>query len=59
MLPGVTLKMNGNKDAYMVEGSEIGKFSTAEQTWKPLTEVIDLSGRSPNCAWSQASASCT
>jgi hypothetical protein len=50
--------MNGNKDAYMVEGSEIAKFSAAKQSWEQLTEVIDLSGKSPNCAWNQGSAGC-
>ena len=33
MLPGVTLKMNGNKDAYMVEASDPGRFVASTQTW--------------------------
>jgi hypothetical protein len=58
MLPGIRLTMNGNKDAYMVEGSEIGRFSAAKQSWETIADVIDLSGKSPNCAWSQSSAGC-
>jgi len=58
MLPGIRLNMNGMKDAYMVEGSEIGKYSTAKQSFEQLEAPIDLSGKSSNCKWDQAIANC-
>jgi branched-chain amino acid transport system substrate-binding protein len=58
MLAGITLSMNGNKDAYLVEGSELGRFSAAKQTWEQVGDVIDLSGKSSNCAWNQSNSTC-
>ena len=43
--------MNGNEDAYFIEGSEIALFDAADQSWVKEGDVIDLSGLSPNCAW--------
>ncbi len=58
MLPGIRLNMNGAKDAYMVEGSEIGKYSTAKQSFEQIAAPVDLSGKSSNCAWDQSIANC-
>ena len=45
------MNMNGNSDAYFIEGSDISKFDGANQTWVQQGGTIDLSGLSPNCAW--------
>jgi branched-chain amino acid transport system substrate-binding protein len=58
VLKGITLSMNGNKGAYFVEGSELGKFSAPKQTWEQIGDVIDLKGKSSNCAWNQSTSTC-
>jgi branched-chain amino acid transport system substrate-binding protein len=58
LLPGVNFNMNGNKDAYLVEGSEFGKYDYTKQNWVPQGDVIDLSGKSNNCAWDQSASAC-
>ena len=57
-LPGVKLHLNGNKDAYILEGSDISKYDSAQQSWVPQGNVIDLSGKSPVCAWDQSIGNC-
>ncbi|MPY93941.1 MAG: ABC transporter substrate-binding protein [Acidimicrobiia bacterium] len=58
MLPGVRLTLNGNKDAYLVEGTEFARFDSAQQSWVQEGATIDLSGESAPCAWDQAIANC-
>ena len=56
---GIKTNMSGNKDSYWVEGSELAEFDAAGQQWVTRGNVIDLSGKSKNCAWNQANASCS
>jgi hypothetical protein len=58
LLPGVKFNLNGNADAYAVEGSEIAQWSSAKQSWVTQGAVIDLSGKSKNCPWDAAAAVC-
>ncbi len=58
LLEGAKLNMHGNKDAYFVEASEFGKYDSAQQSFVKQGDVIDLSGKSSNCAWDQSTASC-
>jgi branched-chain amino acid transport system substrate-binding protein len=58
LLSGVKYNLNGNKDAYAVEGSDISKWDTAKQTWVQQGTPIDISGQSKNCAFNQASGRC-
>ena len=58
LLSGVKFNLDGNADAYAVEGSEIGQWSSAEQRWVPQGSIIDLSGKSKNCAWNFSTATC-
>jgi branched-chain amino acid transport system substrate-binding protein len=58
MLSGIKFNMDGNKDAYLTEGSEFAKYDAASQSWKQEGAVIDVSGRSKNCTWDQSTASC-
>ena len=51
LLDGIKMNMNGNSDAYFVEGSDISQYSLADRTWVQQGKTIDLSGLSPNCAW--------
>jgi branched-chain amino acid transport system substrate-binding protein len=58
MLPGVTLKLNGNKDAYLVEASDPGRFVAAKQTWEPVGDLINLEGKGGLCAWDISTSKC-
>jgi ABC-type branched-subunit amino acid transport system substrate-binding protein len=51
LLDGIGFGMNGNEDAYFIEGSDISVFSAGSQSWNKEGDVIDLSGLSPNCPW--------
>ena len=58
LLDGIKFNMNGNKDAYLFEGSDISQWDSAQQSWIPQGDVIDLSGKSPLCAWDQSVSNC-
>ncbi|MGH1491782.1 MAG: ABC transporter substrate-binding protein [Acidimicrobiales bacterium] len=51
LLDGIGFGMDGNNDAYFIEGSDISVFDAASQSWNKEGDVIDLSGLSPNCNW--------
>jgi branched-chain amino acid transport system substrate-binding protein len=57
-LPGIRINMNGNKDAYFLEGSDLSVWDSAKQQWSIQGNVIELSGKSKNCAWDQAAQTC-
>ena len=50
--------IDGNKDAYFAEGGAFQKWDAAKQAWEIQGNVIDLAGKSKNCAWDQAAAVC-
>jgi branched-chain amino acid transport system substrate-binding protein len=60
MLDGIGYTMRGATDPYPIEGSEIAQFDGTAQAWvtDPTLGIIDLSGKSPPCAWNQATGSC-
>ncbi len=49
--------MNGNKDAYLLEGTDLSKYNSAQQIWE-IESVIELSGKTANCRWDAATAKC-
>ena len=58
LIPGIGFNMNGNKDSYPIEGSEIARYDSAQQTWVQQGDIVEMSGKSSNCAWDQATSSC-
>lgn len=50
-LEGIKWNMNGNADSYWLEGTEVGRYDVAKQTFVQQGDIIDLSGKSSNCAW--------
>ena len=44
-LKGIKVNMNGNKDAYFVEGSDLSIWDSANQKWVVQGEIIELSGK--------------
>ncbi len=55
---GIKANMEGNKDAYWIEGSEIAQYDSATQGWVQQGDIIELSGRSKTCAWDASAAAC-
>lgn len=58
LLEGMRFNMNGNKDAYLLEGGVFQKWSCQRQVWETQGNPIDLSGRSSPCAWDSATSLC-
>jgi hypothetical protein len=56
-LPGIKFNMNGNADAYFLEGSDISQWSAEKQAWVQQS-VVDLSGKTKLCAYNQATSVC-
>ncbi len=57
---GVRFAMSGRSDAYPIEGSDLSVFNAGTQTWTVQADpgVLDVSGRTPACAWTPASNVC-
>ncbi|MPY91950.1 MAG: ABC transporter substrate-binding protein [Acidimicrobiia bacterium] len=57
LVEGVKFNMNGNADAYIIEGADLSQWSSADQRWEVQT-IVELSGESDNCAWDPAAGVC-
>jgi branched-chain amino acid transport system substrate-binding protein len=58
LIGGAKFAMDGNKDAYFTESSDIAKYNSSTQSWEQQGGLIDLAGQSPNCAWDQQKNVC-
>jgi ABC-type branched-subunit amino acid transport system substrate-binding protein len=58
LVPGVKFNMNGNSDAYLVEGSTFARYDYKLQGWVSQGDAIDLSGKSSPCSWDQSVGAC-
>ena len=56
-LDGITFTMNGNADAFPIEGTDISQYDSSTHSWI-VANVIDVSGSTPNCAWSRDTGIC-
>jgi hypothetical protein len=57
LYPGIKFNMNGNKDAFFVEGSDITRWDGPKQAWA-VENVIDVSGRTKPCLWDETANKC-
>ena len=57
LLDGISFAMNGNADAFPVEGSEFSQYDSSSHSWFVST-VVDVNGGSPNCAWDADEGAC-
>ncbi len=57
-LEGIKMNMNGNKDAYLLEGSDLSEYDAAKQAWVVQGNIIELSGKTKNCAWDTSINAC-
>ena len=55
---GLRAKMDGGKDAFIIEGGRFAKFDGAKQTWVDDGPLYNLEGKSQNCAWDQSTSTC-
>lgn len=55
---GLRARLNGNADAFIIEGGIFARFNSATQTWESEGDLIDLDGKSQNCAWDQSVSLC-
>ena len=51
LLDGISFSLDGNEDAYFIEGSEISRYDSAAESWIQEGDVVDLNGSSPPCNW--------
>ncbi len=58
LLHGILFNANGLKDSYLTEGGALQSWDAAGQVWKREGGVIDLSGKSQNCAYDQSTGLC-
>jgi hypothetical protein len=58
-LEGIEINMDGNKDAYLMEGSDLSKYDAAKQQWVVQGNIIELSGKTKNCTWSTEINACS
>ncbi len=55
---GIKSQLQGGKDGYINEAGVLSKFNASKQLWEPQGDIIDLNGKSKNCAWDIAGATC-
>ena len=46
---GLRSRLNGNKDAFIIEGGVFAQFNSVKQSWANQGKLIDLDGKSQNC----------
>ncbi len=57
-LDGINAQLNGSADGYFIEGSDFSLFDANEQTWNIVGEIVDVNGKSSNCAWDKDNGGC-
>lgn len=58
VIDGVRFAMNGNDDAYFIEGARFHQFDAETKALIAAGPVIDINGQTPNCVWDRASDRC-
>ena len=58
VMDGIKTELNGNADAYYIEGSDFSQFDAELQTWNQIGDVVDANGGTPNCRWDKANGGC-
>lgn len=57
LAPGIEFKMDGNEDAFIIEGSDISRWDSSTQSWM-AEDVFDLSGSGGTCEWNSSTSRC-
>ena len=56
-LDGITFAMNGNADAFPIEGTDFSQYDSSSHSWI-VSNVIDVNGASGNCVWDKDNGGC-
>jgi hypothetical protein len=59
LLPGMTFRLDGDKDSYFTEGGVYQQFDVPSQTYVSKSQVINLDGKSKNCKFDRSQGVCT
>lgn len=51
---GIAYEMDGNNDAFYLEGSQFARYDVATAWWIPEGDLIDLNGQTPKCSWGRS-----
>ncbi|WP_419838039.1 ABC transporter substrate-binding protein [Candidatus Poriferisodalis sp.] len=57
-LDGITFAMNGNADAFPIEGTDFSQYDSSTHSWI-VSNVIDVNGASGNCVWDKDNGGCS
>ena len=57
-LDGINAQLNGAVDAYFIEGSDFSQFDADAQSWNIIGAIVDVNGKSTNCAWDKDNGGC-
>lgn len=58
LLSGMRFNMDGNDDAFLLEGGVFQTWDAAQQVWVSQGGAVDVSGRSASCAWGPTTNQC-
>ena len=58
LLDGILFRLDGNADAFAVEGSSFDRFDIGSKSWRAVGEVADINGGTPNCRYGKHSERC-
>jgi len=58
LLGGITFHVDGNKDAYFIEGAVYQTYDVAHQTYVSQGDVINFDGKTPSCQYDQSKGVC-
>ncbi len=57
LIEGINYGVNGNDDAYYIEGSDFSRYDAGNESWIQEGGIVDLDGSSPNCSWGDGGCS--
>jgi ABC-type branched-subunit amino acid transport system substrate-binding protein len=58
LLAGIPFKMDGNADAFFVEGSDISRFDAKKQEWVQQGPIVQLTGEQKKCKYDPTTSGC-
>ena len=58
LLDGIGFRLDGNADAFAVEGSSFDRFDARSKSWQTVGKVINIDGQTPNCNYGRYSGRC-
>lgn len=57
LLDGILFAMNGDEDAFPIEGSDVSRYDSSAHSWL-VSSVVDINRGTPGCAWDRDDGGC-